>query len=103
MIDLIIIDYPLSTKGRRDDPMQSQSPSILSLADLKTGERAFFQEILAQKGVVSRLSSLGFTPGVELEMTQNFGFGPLVVSLRGSKVALGRQEARKTLVRRCTP
>lgn len=83
--------------------MQLPSSPILSLADLKTGERAYFQEIHAQKGVASRLSSLGFTPGVELEMTQNFGFGPLVVSLRGTKVALGRQEAKKTLVRRCEP
>jgi ferrous iron transport protein A len=81
--------------------MQSKSQPILSLAELKKGERAIFQEIHAQKGVISRLSSLGFTPGVELEMTQNFGFGPLVVSLRGSKVALGRQEAKETMVRRC--
>ena len=83
--------------------MQPKSQPFLTLADLKTGEHAIFQEIRAQKGIISRLSSLGFTPGVELEMNQNYGFGPLVVSLRGSKIALGRQEAKETLIRRCEP
>jgi ferrous iron transport protein A len=78
--------------------MTSKNQSILSLSDLKTGEHAIFQEIHAQRGVVCRLSSLGFTPGVELKMNQNYGFGPLVVSLRGTRVALGRQEAKETRV-----
>jgi ferrous iron transport protein A len=81
--------------------MQPKSDNMLALSDLKTGEHAIFQESHAQRGVICRLSSLGFTPGVELEMNQNYGFGPLVVSLRGTKVALGRQEAKETLVRRC--
>ena len=72
----------------------------LSLADLKTGEHAQFQEMHAEKGVISRLTSLGFTPGVDIEMTQNYGRGPLVVTVRGTRIALGRQEAREALVRK---
>jgi ferrous iron transport protein A len=74
--------------------------TTLSLAELKTGEHAVFQEIHAEKGVVSRLSSLGFTPGAEIEMTQNYGRGPLVVTVRGMRIALGRQEAGQAVVRK---
>lgn len=75
------------------------SPSLTqSLAEIKTGEHAFFRSNTAEKGVASRLTSLGFTPGVDIEMTQNYGHGPLVVTLRGTRVALGRQEAKNILV-----
>jgi Fe2+ transport system protein FeoA len=78
--------------------MPNNSNPTLSLAEVKTGEHAIFQSISAEKVVASRLTSLGFTPGVEIEMTQNYGHGPLVVSIRGTRVALGRQEAKNIIV-----
>jgi Fe2+ transport system protein FeoA len=48
----------------------------------------------------TRLVSLGFTPGAEVSMTQNYGYGPLIVTVRGTCVALGRVEAAKILVER---
>jgi len=47
---------------------------------------------------VARLASLGFAPGVEVQMLQNFGHGPLIVLVRDTRVALGRGEAMKVLV-----
>lgn len=78
--------------------MKNIPNTLLSLADIKTGEHAFFQAISAEKAVASRLTSLGFTPGVEMEMTQNYGHGPLVVTIRGTRVALGRHEAQNITV-----
>jgi ferrous iron transport protein A len=49
---------------------------------------------------LSRLASLGFTPGAHLEVIQNFGHGPIIVRLRDTRVALGRGEAKKILVHR---
>jgi ferrous iron transport protein A len=72
----------------------------LTLADLKPGEHAVLLEIRAGKGATGRLASLGFTPGVELEMTQNYGHGPLLVTVRGTRVALGRREAKGLVVKR---
>lgn len=72
------------------------------LAEIKKGEHAFFQSICAEKGVASRLTSLGFTPGVDIEMTQNYGRGPLVVTIRGTRVALGRHEAQNIFVQKET-
>jgi len=72
----------------------------LPLADLKTGERAIFLNVSGGKGVTYRLASMGFTPGVEVEMIQNYGRGPIMVLVRGTRVALGRREAEKTYCQR---
>lgn len=48
---------------------------------------------------LSRLASLGFTPGARLKVVQNFGHGPIIVNLRDTRVALGRGEADKILVK----
>ncbi len=47
---------------------------------------------------LSRLASLGFTPGANLHVVQNYGRGPIIVTLRDTRVALGRGEAQKILV-----
>jgi Fe2+ transport system protein FeoA len=80
--------------------MYSTFTNTPSLAEIKMGEHATFLSISAEKAVASRLTSLGFTPGAAIEMTQNYGHGPLVVTIRGARVALGRQEARNITVQR---
>ncbi len=82
--------------------MQSSLNSHQSLSDLRAGERATYKSISAEKAVASRLTSLGFTPGVEIEMVQNYGRGPLLVTIRGTRVALGRQEARSITIQKET-
>jgi ferrous iron transport protein A len=72
----------------------------LTLSDIRVGERVNLLEMGSNKGDACRLTSLGFTPGVEIEMTQNYGRGPLVVTLRGTRVALGRQQAKAIIVQR---
>ena len=70
------------------------------LSDLITGECATIVSIGHGFGISHRLSSLGFTPGAEVVMVQNIGHGPLVVNVRGTRVALGRHESRCVLVQR---
>ena len=72
----------------------------VSLAELVTGEQATilsFQDLYSSAG---RLTSLGFTPSARVLMTQNYGRGPLLVTVRGTRVALGRIEAQKIFVER---
>jgi Fe2+ transport system protein FeoA len=54
--------------------------------------------VRGRHGLVSRLSSLGFTPGAKVTMVQNFGRGPIIVMVRGTRIALGRGEAQKVIV-----
>jgi ferrous iron transport protein A len=78
--------------------MDTSNRKSQTLAEIKKGEHAILLSVHLDKGVASRLTSLGFTPGVGMEMTQNYGHGPIVVTLRGTRVALGRQEARNIFV-----
>lgn len=78
----------------------THSSPIFPLADLQTGKRALVREFRAGRAVESRLASLGFTPGAAVEVVQNYGRGPLIVTVRGTRVALGRGEAAKILVER---
>jgi Fe2+ transport system protein FeoA len=79
--------------------MLSNTNSIC-LAELTTGERATLLKFADSRAVTNRLASLGFTPGAQVDMTQNYGHGPLIVTVRGTRVALGRGEAAKILVER---
>jgi Fe2+ transport system protein FeoA len=47
---------------------------------------------------MSRLVALGFTPGAAVRVMRNHGFGPMIVSVRGAQVAIGRGEAGRILV-----
>ena len=70
------------------------------LAALTPGEAGVVHELAGGLEFRSRLATLGFTPGAKLTMVQNFGHGPLIVSIRGTRIALGRGEAAKVHVTR---
>ena len=72
----------------------------ISLDEMSPGERCTVLLFTDGRIVTNRLASLGFTPGVAVEMTQNYGHGPLIVTVRGTRVALGRDEAAKIFVQR---
>lgn len=89
---------PHTSAGESYSTMPAHSFQPQALADLKPGEHAVFRELRGGRGLAGRLTSLGFTPGAELVMTQNYGHGPLLVTIRGTRVALGREESRKIIV-----
>ncbi len=71
-----------------------------SLGALAPGEAGIVQGLSGGRGFVGRLAALGFTPGAEVTMVQNFGHGPIIVLVRGTRIALGRGEANGVLVRK---
>jgi ferrous iron transport protein A len=75
----------------------------VSLADLRTSERGVVAALGGGRSVLQRLASMGFTPGATVEVIQNYGWGPLIVTTRGARVALGRGEARHVAVEREAP
>ncbi len=70
----------------------------MTLSDLAAGTTATVVELRGGRGLVNRLAVLGFTPGAQVTVVQNYGRGPLIVMVRDSRVALGRGEARTVLV-----
>jgi ferrous iron transport protein A len=74
------------------------SHNTTALTNLAPGETGVVSQLAGGWGFMSRLATLGFTPGAKLTMVQNFGHGPLIVSIRGTRIALGRGEAAKVYV-----
>ena len=70
----------------------------MRLSALRSGETGRIQDVKGGHQFLSRLASLGFTPGARLRVIQNFGRGPIIVSLRDTRIALGRGEAAKIIV-----
>jgi ferrous iron transport protein A len=50
--------------------------------------------------LLCRMTSLGFTPGAEVMIVQNYGRGPLIARVRDARIALGRGEAKKIYVQK---
>lgn len=71
---------------------------MVPLSKLDAGEVGVVQKLNGGRGVVGRLAALGFTPDAEVKMVQNFGRGPLIVTIRDTRIALGRGEAGKIKV-----
>ncbi len=73
-------------------------PLQISLSELTTDQHATILSFSSGRLEMARLASLGFTPGAQVDMTQNYGRGPLIVTVRGTRVALGRGEAAQIFV-----
>jgi ferrous iron transport protein A len=65
------------------------------LSTARSGEWVKIEKMQGGHHFLSRLASLGFTPGARLRIIQNYGRGPIIVGLRDTRVALGRGEAEK--------
>lgn len=72
--------------------------NAVSLGDVHNGQSVRIQQMRGGHHFLSRLAALGFTPGARIQVVQNYGRGPIIVSLRDTRVALGRGEAEKILV-----
>jgi ferrous iron transport protein A len=72
-------------------------PKVLSA--LPAGGEGFVHSLDGGHEFRSRVANLGFTVGAPLKVLQNYGHGPILVSVRGTLVALGRTEATKVVVK----
>ncbi len=73
---------------------------IVSLSALHSGEQGEVVKLAGGRGMLSRMTALGFTPGADVTVVQNFGRGPLIARVRDARIALGRGEAKRVYVRR---
>ncbi|MHA1126505.1 MAG: FeoA family protein [Candidatus Heimdallarchaeota archaeon] len=78
-----------------DDSLKGKT---ISLTDLKLGNTAIVYQIISGHGACKRLNELGLIPGVEIELINRITSGPVMIRVKGSKLALGRGLARKVMV-----
>lgn len=81
--------------------METITDISMPLSALPAGATATIRALQGGHEFRSRLANLGFTAGATITVAQNYGHGPMLVSLRGALVALGRAEAAKVLVSAC--
>lgn len=74
--------------------------NCVNLSAVQNGESVRISKMRGGHCVLSRLASLGFTPGARLKVVQNYGRGPIIVLVRDTRIALGRGEASHILVER---
>ena len=89
----LIRDWHSDQEQHTSLPLDDSRP----LAALRSGEVATVRS-LRGGGFRRRLAALGFTPGTEVKMLQNRGHGPVIVTIRDTRIALGRGEACKIRV-----
>lgn len=78
--------------------MADQNRDLQALSNLSVRKRALVRELRGGKDFTSRMGVLGFIPGSVVTVIQNYGHGPVLVTVKDVRVALGRGEALKVLV-----
>ena len=73
--------------------------SLTPLSEMQTGNHGVLELMHSGRGLSSRLTSLGLTPGTDVTVLQNYGHGPMIINVRGTHVALSRGLARHLLVK----
>jgi Fe2+ transport system protein FeoA len=76
--------------------MEAKLPRPLSI--VRAGEKVKVVAINAGHGLNSRLASLGILPNVEMTVLSSGHLGPFVVSVKDSRMVLGRGMADKIMV-----
>lgn len=67
------------------------------LSSIPAGQTVQMAKIDAGRRLKHRLTELGLTPGVKVTIVQNNG-GPILISVRDSRIAIGREMANKIQV-----
>ena len=68
------------------------------LAFLSENEQATVVEVVGGRGLVRRLYELGFTPGTKVRVISSSSPGPVLVDVKGARIALGRGVTMKIIV-----
>jgi len=79
----------------------SQDQYTKRLSEISTGNQVTLTRVMVGMELTSRMTSLGLTPGVTVNVLQNHGRGPIIIDVRGTHVALGRGEADRLFVEPC--
>lgn len=93
---------PRRKPSRHDESPAAPRPGPAPAADmgvpldqLATGASGVVRQLRGGAGAAARLAVMGFTPGTEVTVLQNRGWGPMIVMTRDVRLALGRGLAHK--------
>jgi len=67
----------------------------VALVEVNKGIKVVLNNIAYGASLKRKLQDMGLTPGVEFTVISKTSHGPLIIELRGARVALGRGIAEK--------
>ncbi|MBA7596292.1 hypothetical protein ES703_03262 [subsurface metagenome] len=71
---------------------------LMPLAMARPGEVVSVVDIRAGRGLTRRLADMGLLPGTKIRVVNSMRPGPIIIDLRGSRLALGYGIAQKIMV-----
>ena len=75
-----------------------EQKKAIHLSTIKSGRTVKLAGVEAGRSLNSRLAAMGLLPNVEITVITNSHPGPFVVSVKGSRIMLGRGMADKITV-----
>ncbi len=82
------------------EPAGSATPPVQRLSDIAQGQEVLLVGLDGGREFVHRLAELGLTPGVRFRVIRRGGLGPFIISIKDTRLMLGRGMTRKVMVRR---
>lgn len=75
-----------------------ESLHIFPLLSLSVGDEGTIAFLTCEKKMIHRLSEMGFLKATNIRVQSISSWGPILVQIRGAKIALGRSIAEKIMV-----
>lgn len=70
----------------------------MSLSELKTDSRAIVEKLTGDERFMSRITSIGLTPGCSIKVIRNDKNRPMLIYSRDTLIALNRKECMEIKV-----
>ena len=100
-IEIKIKGYHLTLRKEEAADIQVEVEKVkplMPLAMATPGETVQVVGIRAGRGLARKLTDMGLTPGVQVRVINGLRPGPVIIELRGSRLALGHGVAHKIMV-----
>jgi len=68
------------------------------LSSVNPGENVTLIDIEGGKGIRTKLHSMGLLPGVTIRVLNQSGYGPVIIAVKDSRLAIGHGMAGKIIV-----
>lgn len=78
-----------------------EQKKVTPLSMIPSGKTVKLVRVEASRGLNSRLAAMGLLPNVQITVVNNGHPGPFVISVKGSRMMLGRGMADKIMVSSC--
>lgn len=84
-----------------NETVKMEQNKVIPLSMIKSGETVKLAGVEAGRGLNSRLAAMGLLPNVEITVVSNGHPGPFVISVKDSRMMLGRGMVDKIMVSSC--